>query len=220
MIVIDNKKIKIESSSTFKYHLHVYGKNKKPLIVSLLMSKLIPGAIYNSDAEDISFVAEKVNTLENALKIYKDKKMPYNTCVRMIYCMSTQLDELEKTRNFFYGMDLDDIIVINEDIFLIASTQYLIPMSDKTFTFYSPFHMPLYSSPEILSIKKIPAEVHFKCFYYGLGQVFMYCLFGKDKARDECEIENAIRSISQTKMYWFLKRCFESEPSKRRLLFI
>ena len=103
MIIIDNKKIKIEKSSTFTHYLHVHGEkeNKKHLIVSLLMSKLMPGAIYNNETEEVSFVAETVNTLENTLKSYKDKKMPYNTCVRMIYCISKQLDELEKTRKFF-----------------------------------------------------------------------------------------------------------------------
>jgi hypothetical protein len=221
MIIINNKNFKIEKATTFSYFLHVHGENRNPLIISLLMSKLMPGANYNSNSKEISFVAEKVSTLEELLKTYKDKKMPYNVCVRMIYCISSQLDELEKTHKFLYGLDLDDILVINDDIFLIASTEYLMPMSDKTFTFYAPFEMPFFSSPELLSIKSIPAEVHFKCFYYSLGGLLMHCLFGKTQSQiDDAELEKLIDPISQTKMYWFLKRCFASTPSKRSLLFI
>lgn len=221
MIIINNKNFKIEKEkeTTFSYFLHVYGENRNPLIVSLLMSKLMPGANYNSSAQEISFVAEKVSTLSELLKTYKDGKMPYSVCVRMIYCISRQLDELEKTHKFFYGLDLDNILVINDDIFLIASLQYLMPMSDKTFIFYSPFQMPFFSSPELLSTKSIPAEIHFKCFYYSLGGLFMHCLFGKTQTDNE-DLEKTIDPISQTKMYWFLKRCFASDPSKRSLLFI
>jgi hypothetical protein len=198
-------KVDIEQQSTFTYKLKIHGEYKKSLMISLIKTKLLPGVHYNSETEDLLFVAESVDTLERTLERCKDKKMPHDTCVKMIYCLSKQLDELEKLHKMFYGLDLNDILVINDDIFIIATSKYLMPMSDKHITFYAPFHIPTYASPELKSIKGIPTEVHYKTIYYSLGKI--------------CE-EVLKVVLENTKMHWFLKRCFEKEPSKRSLLFI
>jgi hypothetical protein len=212
----------IEQQSAFNYKLKIHGEHKKSLMISLVKSKLLPCVQYNSVNEDLTFVAESVDTLERTLQI---QKMSHNTCVQMIYCISKQLDELESLHKMFYGLDLSDILVINHDIFVIANPKYLMPMIDKHITFYAPFQMPSYSSPELQSIQSIPAEVHFKTIYYSLGRILQGALLPEPLIREsnyfsEEELEQQLSPILYTKMYWFLKRCFEKEPSKRSLLFI
>lgn len=199
----------IEKQSTFSYKLKIHSEHKKSLMISLVKSKLLPGVHYNSETEDLSFVAESVETLERKLQT---QKLSHNACVQMIYCISKQLDELESLHKMFYGLDLNDILVINDSIFIIANPKYLMQMSDKHITFYSPFEMPSCASPELKSIQSIPTEVHFKTIYYSLGEVIVKSL---GLSLKQLEIE-----LSYTKMYWFLKRCFEKEPSKRSLMFI
>lgn len=212
---METKKYKVDQTKLFHFELHVKGEEKYNLVLSIMMTKLIPGAIYNNDGS-ISFVAEKVSNLEEML-MNSRSTMCQNICVKMIYCISRQLEELNKlpTKLGFYGVDLDDILVINEDIFVIASSCYLKHVLNDHLMFYSPFHIPMFSSPELLSIKSLPGEVHYKCFYYSLGELCMHCLF-KEKEKDK----DVLETISYTKMYWFLKRCFVNEPKKRSLVFM
>jgi len=212
--MIETKNYKVEQSKMFHYKLHTKTKGEEShfLVLSIMKTNLIPGAIYNDNDDSISFVAEKVNTLEDFLKV----PMTQNQCVKMIYCITKQLEELEKCpkKLGFYGIDLNDVLVINEDIFIIASSAYLRHILNDRFFFYSPFHLPLFSSPELLSIKNLPADIHYKCFYYSLGGLCIHCLF------KENENNVSLESISYTKMHWFLKRCFAEQPEKRSLLFL
>jgi hypothetical protein len=211
--MIETKNYKVEQTKKFHYKLHAKTKGEEAysLVLCIMKTKLIPGAIYNDNDDSISFVAERVNTLEDFLKV----PMSQNQCVKMIYCITKQLEELEKCAKKlgFYGIDLNEILVINEEIFIIASSAYLRHILNERFFFYSPFHLPLFSSPELLSIKSLPADIHYKCFYYSLGGLCMHCLFSEEK-------EHSLETISYTKMYWFLKRCFAEDPEKRSLLFL
>lgn len=202
-------KVDIEQQSSFTYKLKIHSEHNKYLMISIVKSKLLPGVRYNSETDELSFVAESVETLERKLQT---QKLSYNTCVQMIYCISKQLCELEFLHKMFYGLDLNDILVINDDIFIIANPKYLMQMNDKHMTFYSPFEMPSCASPELRSIQSIPSEVHFKTIYYSLGEVIV-----KSLGLNVKQLEN---ELSYTKMYWFLKRCFEKEPSKRSLFYI
>ena len=216
---METKNYKVEEKKSFHYQLHVKGEQKHNLVLSIMMTKLLPGGIYNNDGS-ISFVAEKVSNLEEMLR---NSRMCQNICVKMIYCILRQLEELNKcpTKLGFYGVDLSDILIINEDIFVIASASYLRYILSDNLVFYSPFHMPMFSSPEVLSIKSLPGEVHYKCFYYSLGKLCMHCLFNdKEKEKEKDKDKDVLETISYTKMYWFLKRCLASDPNERSLLFM
>ena len=78
-------------------------------------------------------------------------------------------------------------------------------------------HIPLFNNPEIIKIKELPSKINYKCSYYSLGLLIGYCLFGSDIL--EKNIEEILESISFTKLYFFLKRCFDN-LDERCLLFV
>ena len=82
-------------------------------------------------------------------------------------------------------------------------------------------NVPLFNNPEILQIQELPAKINHKCIYYSLGLLIIYCMFGKFKVEKEKEMEISenIKSISSTKLYFFLERCLNN-LDERCLLFV
>jgi hypothetical protein len=92
----------------------------------------------------------------------------------------------------------------------------------------------LFICPEIKLIQKIPCSILYSSTYYHLASIIIYCMFNKNICFHDGEFdgngdnemrihENMIEllsSIKNTKLYWFLIRCIDYEPSKRILLWI
>jgi hypothetical protein len=68
---------------------------------------------------------------------------------------------------------------------------------------------------------KIPTTITYKCFYFSLGSLAIYCLFDKNiNGNSEREIIQILAPIYQTKLYWTLLKSAEIDYEKRSLLFI
>ena len=90
----------------------------------------------------------------------------------------------------------------------------------KNIAFYSP------EFKDFVSKKTLPYTLHFKSGYYSFGLLCVYCYISrsadataaitkKDQAHDH---EAILSSIVNTKIYWFLKRVLEENPSERRYI--
>ena len=89
----------------------------------------------------------------------------------------------------------------------------------KNIAFYSP------EFKDFVSKKTLPYTLHFKSGYYSFGLLCVYCYISRsaaasakkdhDQAHDHEEI---LSSIVNTKIYWFLKRVLEENPSERRYI--
>jgi len=87
----------------------------------------------------------------------------------------------------------------------------------------------LFICPEIKFIKNIPCSILYSSTYYHLASFIIYCMFNKNICfKDEELIRgeelvsdvHVLSSIKNTKLYWFLIRCIDNNPSKRILLWI
>jgi serine/threonine protein kinase len=91
--------------------------------------------------------------------------------------------------------------------------------------FYQPIKTPYFSNPEIMELTSLPSEINYKCSFYSLGVLVVlyllnnFLLVGNEIKRVD-EIENILRPIYNTKIYWFIKRCLEENIDKRVLLLI
>jgi serine/threonine protein kinase len=124
----------------------------------------------------------------------------------------------------FYGFDINDILVI-DDIFIFCSAEHLLPIVDDNIIFYSPIKTPYFSSPEILELTTLPSEINYKCSYYSLGALVVFCLLNKyllvgNEIKSLEEVEVILSPLYNTKIYWFIKRCLEENVDKRVLLLI
>ena len=120
---------------------------------------------------------------------------------------------------------MNDILVINDDTYIVANSNYILPLENNQITFSNPNIRPFFSNPELNELTKLPSIIHYKSSYYSLGTLVAFCLFnvnllvGKEK-RSEKDIENILKPVFYTKIYWFLKRCLNKDCEQRVLLFI
>ena len=142
----------------------------------------------------------------------------------MIDELTKQMLQLNKLSYGFYGIDISDIIVI-DDVFIFCSCEHLSPIKENEIYFYAPINKPYFSNPEILKLTTLPGSINYKCSYYSLGTLVVFCLLktyllvGNEIKSGE-EIENIIGHLKNTKIYWFLKRCLDDKIDKRTLLLI
>ena len=141
----------------------------------------------------------------------------------MIHYLSKQIAYLETNLLAFIGYNLEDILVINDDTFLIANTSRLLKIESSTnyINIYSPIGKPYFSSPELNELTKLPSKIDYRANYYSLGALILFCstniyIFAELKEDDR----DILKPIHYTKIYWFLRRCFHETCNKRILLFI
>lgn len=214
----------IKKISEFTFTLSVKGDYKYEIYFAISSIKILPHCYYDEENNTLIFTAEKVETLSEFLDYKDNRKMDYLSTLKLISNLTKQINYLYSNNFAFYGFDLDDIIVINKRDFFIGSSNYLLPVIDESMIFYSPIKNPYFSNPELLNLTRLPSEINYKSSYYSLGVLIFYCLSNNyllvgNEIKSPQEIEIALRTIKNTKMYWFLKRCLTPITTKRLLLF-
>ena len=216
----------INRISKFNYQLHFSNSVCEPFLKSILfMINNFGGALIKSTkGYCIDFCAHGVSKLVDC------EKLDYNLVVSMMNCLNKQNAFLLKKHDcgMFY-IDLKDIIVIDSSTFIYCSSENIRKITFGLYLFNSPFSRDsntAFFSPEIMVLNKIPAAISFKCFYYSLGALAIYCLFNKNiTARineivDIADIKKILFPILQTKLYWTILKSTAIDCEKRTLLFI
>ena len=215
------------NSNFFSFSLNsllIHGFGRDEIYYSIMQTKvlILP---FIDEKKELHFQASSVYLLEDWLKQKKEDHF-YEKMIYMIGCLSSQIQTLEKLGFYFLGFGLKDIVVVNDSFFFIVNNEYLVPFEKESrrINIMSPFVKPMFSSPEIIGLVKIPSWIFVDSCYYSLGALVLFCLCGEylfkgNEIKNEKEIENILKPIAQTKMYWFLKRCFEKK-GRRTLLYI
>lgn len=212
----------IKPINDFTYSLKIHGHNSSPLYQTI--HKILKTAYYDSETESIFFSAEKVTTFKKCLLENKEHIMELKQCIKMIDDITRQISYLKSIHYGFYGFSINDILVV-DGLFLLCNTQYLFPLQDEHFIFIEPIEKPYFSSPEIFKLTILPSEINYKCGYYSLGVLVVFCLLNiyllvGNELKSPEEIEIIIKPFINTKIYWFIKRCLEPDINKRILLLI
>lgn len=216
----EKKDYSITSINDFTYSLTIHGENALPLYQTI--SQMLKSSHYDNETAAIFFSAENVLTINK--QIVDQRKLSYIQCIKMIDDLTKQIMYLKKLNYGFYGLDLNDILVI-DNTYIFCSATHLLPLINDKLFFYYPIKQPYFSNPEILELTTLPSEINYKCCYYSLGSLIIFCLLNKyllvgNEIKSREEIEKIIEPLNNTKLYWFLKRCFEENIDKRWLLLI
>jgi hypothetical protein len=221
--IAKTKAYKIEQTAkTNRYMLYLQHQSKiNELYESITKTNILSGAVLDDDDtnESIIFTAETVKQLSTFLK---KGKLTNRLATKMIHDLSKQIAYLEENLLAFYGYDLDDIIVINDDTFFIANTKCMtkIDKKEKCIFLNNPINMPYFSNPELNKLTKLPAKLDYRSGYYSLGALILFCSTNIYIFSELKEIDVILSPIYYTKLYWFLKRCFHEKSEERILLFI
>lgn len=203
----------------FTYSLKIHGDFATPIYQTI--TKILKTSHYSSETHSIDFSAEHVMSFK---KYLLNHKMNYKTCLKMIDDLTKQMIFLKKMNYGFYGLDLNDILTI-DDAFIFCSAQNLLPIVNNEFIFLYPMNRPYFSNPEIIELTSLPAKINHKCIYYSLGLLVVFCLLNQyllvgNEIKSSDEIESKIGCLYNTKIYWFLKRCLKTQVEDREILLI
>ena len=139
----------------------------------------------------------------------------------MLWYLSKQQTFFENNGYSLFGLSTEDILIINDSIFICINPSYIKKMKNENIHFTSPFSRNIgFYSPEILALNEIPAKISYKTFYYSLGALCVFCLFHINIFHTDLDIESILKPINQTKLYWVLLRILSKEPLKREFLFV
>jgi len=223
---MDNKAYKITQLGEYSYSLVSKGKYNSQLYSSIIKSRILTNAFYDHRKNSIFFTAGFVQPLSEYLKSRTNTRMSERECAKLIYNLTTQIQYLEENNYIVYGYNMNDILVINEQIFIIANSDYILPLEEETksIVFYSPIIKPFFCNPELLELTNLPSFIHYKSGYYSLGVLVAFCLLNKNiiqtNVSTDKEIEIFLNPIRYSKVYWFIKRCLNKRYEQRVLLFI
>ena len=223
---METKTYKITQLGEYNYSLVSKGKYNLQLYSSIIKSHILTSAFHDPRKNSIFFTAGFVQTLPEYLKSRTNNKMSERECAKLIYNLTTQIQYLEENNYIVYGYNPNDILVINEQTFIIASAEYILPLEEETksIVFYSPIIKPFFGNPELLELTFLPSSIHYKAGYYSLGVLVAFCLLTKNiiqtNVSTDKEIETILNPIRYSKVYWFIKRCLNKRYEQRVLLFI
>lgn len=198
----------LTSISKFTYSLTIHGEYAD-VLYKVIQPMLDTSYITNN----ILFTAEHVMSL-------KESQLSHHSCIKIIDDLSKQLFYLNKLGYGFYGIDVDNILIIDKT-FIFCSVQYLLPLDNNDILFVSPINIPTFSNPELDKLTSLPYKINTKCFYYSLGALITFLLLNKNLLVGNSEqIDIILHPIINTKIYWFLKRCLHNNIDNRQLLLI
>lgn len=217
------KDYEIKQDGDYSFRIKINSENSRPLYQSIL--KLCSVTVYDEDTNALFITAENVETLKAYLFKKSQLKMSQSKCIKMIDELTKQIIYLKKTGYGFYGFDLNDIVVIDEDKFIICNSNFLLPIQDNQIWFYSPIKKPYFMDLEINKLTTLPSKIDYRCAYYSLGVLLVFCLLNNNllvgnEQKSVEEVESILSPLKNTKIYWFLKRCLDSNIEKRVLLLI
>ena len=149
------------------------------------------------------------------------KPLDYYNGLRLALCLGAQLAELsgnEEQLGEKYGVlffNLNDILVINEECFLLTNLAKILPIEEEDMlVLRKPLALNGFLAPELVGAKSLPLRVQQSCAFYSLA---LLCL--KALALDKKENES-MDALYGSKLYYFLQRCLETNPKKRRFLYV
>ena len=132
---------------------------------------------------------------------------------------------LQKLNSISIGIDINDLYVVDNTYFFIFPSNNLYHNNNSRITIKLPPEKPFFTCPELLKIESLPFSLEIEYFYFIVGQLAIYCFFGKNILRanelmSEEEIEQILRPIKNTNYYWCIKQSIIKEGDKRELIFI
>jgi serine/threonine protein kinase len=116
--------------------------------------------------------------------------------------------------------------VINDHIFAFLGGEFISRVNNNMALISYPFTPhDFFLSPELLKIKTLPSNVHYKTAFFSLGCLALHLLLPDNEfylKQEQIDLEKLLNSspIKHTKLYWLLSRCLVLDPENRSILFI
>ena len=130
--------------------------------------------------------------------------------------LSLQLKALEEKGFSFLFLQVSDILVINDDLYLLANLSQMVPLNKKDnshFVLACPNVYPFpkeVCAPELLEMNALHFISHRSASYYSLALLCLTLLKCSNLSLDK---------LQGTKLVYFIERCLKKEPMERMCLY-
>lgn len=205
---------RFEKVSSCSYRLNIYGVHSN--IIYNFICELVPYSVIDSCCVTLSCAS--IVPLNEYLSS-RQHKLSISECIKLIDNISKAFKYLEKNDLGYYGLDLDDILVIDDAYYLICNSERLMCIRKEMLQINCLIENCEFSNPEIVSLTELPATIGLKSVYYSIGLLVIFVLLNR-KVAIGSDIEKTIKVLCGSKLYWFIKRCVVSSSDKRMLLLI
>ena len=167
--------------------------------------------------KDVKLKASKVRTLEQFLSS-THYVMDYNIATKFTLDLVRQILYLEENGMTYSYLAPQDILVIDNDVFLILNQGNIYEIEGNKIKIDKPYNVSDFMSPKIKKNKVLPLKVDFTEVYYSVGSLLVYCLFNIS-IKENSELRSVLGPIYATRLYWFIDKCLIKDPRKRKLMF-
>jgi hypothetical protein len=188
--------------------------------LSQSIKKIIKSSYFNEVTNKLYINAEKIIPFNKYL-LDQNNQLSHLTCIKLIESLTKQIKILYKMGYGFYGFNIENIITI-DNYFLFCDSDFILPIENDSIVFYYPINKPIFVSPEVNKLTKLPTKINYKCIYFSLGSFILFCLLNANLLVDtnEKELNIILQPIINTKIYWFIKRCLNNDINSRHCLLI
>lgn len=199
-------------SSNLFYDNNVNNINKdkhKDLYIKFIITLIEQHNVTDSICAD-SICADSINILDNSSFSYKQVQ-------DIAFQLSLQIHILEQLGFTMLFLQKSDILVItikDKLFYFIANLSQIVPIYNKSPDYLILKYISVSSfpqnvcAPEIYHAKSLPFITHKTAVYYSIGLLCLKLL------------NLSLNNLKGTKLFYFLERSMNSDPSKRSLLFL
>lgn len=199
---------KIEQTGKYNYSIFLARENRDFLQG---LSPIFYVCNMTDSFKTFSFVADSFKSLSEFLR---EKKLDYGGAICLIDGLGRQMMELKKKGKGFIQIRMEDVYIADGYRFFYLGVNDICGLTGDDLICLTPF---VKMSPESMNVKSIPCRVHWKCGFYNLAALVYLGLYGKDYKEDDSD---SMKSIVDTKLYWFLKRNLDKNIERRSLVFL
>lgn len=183
---------------------------------TLLYKNLISSEKIKQNNNDIVLMVDNIESLDKYLK-KNNNKLEYNKVEKLLKDLIIVIDSLNNYGLMFVNLDINDIIVIDESIFMFINYNNIYKVTDdNSISIEDILTSSRFNNKNEFVQESIPYSINIKTIYYNIGNLIFYCLF--NKLYDNNKL--SIYPIYYTKLYWFLERCLENDINNRVFLFV
>jgi len=166
------------------------------------------------EKSDIIFKCSSIEPLSEFIKNSEDKKISYDSLIKLIYDVGFTIKSLEQTEKAILCFSLDDIIVIDKHIFFFVNTSKILPIIKQQITLKVPIDIKSSFLTPGINWKGLPIKTHYKTGIYSFALMAMYAFTNSSYSPE------SLNPIFNTKLYYFILRCLKDNPEERSFFYI
>ena len=171
----------------------------------------------NVSDDNIKIKAKSIKTLKSFLTD-NHNVVDYINAVKLTLDIVRQILYLEEQQITYSFINIDDIVVIDNNKFLILNTSNIFKINKNYLEINKPYNSSSFMSHSLRNNKQLPFKRYYTEVYYSIGCLLVFCLFNKE-VEEDTDLRIILRSIFATRLYWFIIKCLIKDPLKRKLIF-